>query len=425
MKNVLAVILGGGRGTRLYPLTRFRAKPAVPIGGKFRLIDIPISNCLHWDIKKIMVLTQFNTASLHRHISQTYKFDGFSEGFLQILAAQQTIEDSNWYQGTADAVRKNIHYIKNQKVDHVVVLSGDQLYRINLRDFMAFHLDTDSDITIAVKPVRREQASEFGILQINDQRRIVRFVEKPRETHQLDDLFTPDSYLDQQVAGAGLNYIASMGIYIFKKDMLIDLLEHNVKEDFGREVIPDAIHDHPVYAYVFTDYWEDIGTIKAFFEANLDFANPIPRFDFYNEQAPIYTRKRFLPGSKIENCEIHYSLISEGSIIEGSKLANTVIGIRSVIRSNSYLERVVMMGADYYQGLEENAEDVDRKRCSVGIGRNCIIRNAILDKNVRVGEGVRILNEKGLVNFTHDRYSIVDGITVIPKDMEIPDGFII
>jgi glucose-1-phosphate adenylyltransferase len=425
MKNVLAVILGGGRGTRLYPLTRFRAKPAVPIGGKFRLIDIPISNCLHWDIKKIMVLTQFNTASLHRHISQTYKFDGFSEGFLQILAAQQTIEDSNWYQGTADAVRKNIHYIKNQKVDHVVVLSGDQLYRINLRDFMAFHLDTDSDITIAVKPVRREQAGEFGILQIDEHRRIVRFVEKPRETHQLDDLFTPDTYLDQQVAGAGLNYIASMGIYIFKKDMLIDLLEHNVKEDFGREVIPDAIHDHQVYAYVFTDYWEDIGTIKAFFEANLDFANPIPRFDFYNEQAPIYTRKRFLPGSKIENCDIHYSLISEGSIIEGSKLTNTVIGIRSVIRSNSYLERVVMMGADYYQGLEEKAEDVERKRCPVGIGRNCIIRNAILDKNVRVGEGVRILNEKGLVNFTHDRYSIVDGITVVPKDMEIPDGFVI
>ncbi len=216
-----------------------------------------------------------------------------------------------------------------------------------------------------------------------------------------------------------------MGIYIFKKDVLIDLLEHNVKEDFGREVIPDAIHDQQVFAYVFTDYWEDIGTIKAFFEANLDFANPIPRFDFYNEDAPIYTRKRFLPGSKIENCDIHYSLISDGSIIEGSKLANTVIGIRSIIRANSYLERVVMMGADYYEGLEEKAENDRRKRCPVGIGRNCVIRNAILDKNVRIGEGVRILNEKGLVNFTHDRYSIVDGITVVPKDMEIPDGFVI
>ena len=423
MKNVLAIILGGGRGTRLYPLTRFRSKPAVPIGGKFRLIDIPISNCLHWNVRKIMVLTQFNTASLHRHISQSYRFDSFSDSFLQILAAQQTIEDSNWYQGTADAVRKNIHYIKQQDVDAVAVLSGDQLYRIDLRDFMKYHLEKKADITIAVKPIAREHAGEFGILQIDDQRRIVRFVEKPREQAQLDELFTPDSYLGIPVKD--LNYIASMGIYLFKKDVLIDLLEHNVKEDFGREVIPDAIHDRGVFAYVFTDYWEDIGTIKAFFEANLDFANPIPRFDFYKEDAPIYTRKRFLPGSKIENCDIHYSLISEGSIIEGSKLANTVIGIRSIIRANSYLERTVMMGADFYEDLEEKAENDRLKRSPVGIGRNCVIRNAILDKNVRIGEGVRILNEKGLVNFTHDRYSIVDGITVVPKDMEIPAGFVI
>jgi len=423
MKNVLAIILGGGRGTRLYPLTKFRAKPAVPIGGKFRLIDIPISNCLHWNIRKIMVLTQFNTASLHRHIAQSYRFDSFSDSFLQILAAQQTIDDSNWYQGTADAVRKNIHYIKNQKVSTVVVLSGDQLYRINLREFMKYHLDNKADITIAVKPVTREQAGEFGILQIDGQKRIMRFVEKPKEQAQLDELFTPSTYLD--IKDKDLNYIASMGIYIFKKDVLIDLLEHNVKEDFGREVIPDAIADHQVFAYVFTDYWEDIGTIKAFFEANLDFANPIPHFDFYNEDTPIFTRKRFLPGSKIENCDIHYSLISDGSIIEGSKLANTVIGTRSVIRANTYLERVVMMGADYYESPEEKAEDARRQRCQVGIGRNCVIRNAILDKNVRIGEGVRILNEKGLVNFAHDRYNIVDGIVVVPKDMEIPDGFVI
>jgi glucose-1-phosphate adenylyltransferase len=423
MKDVLAIILGGGRGTRLYPLTKFRAKPAVPIGGKFRLIDIPISNCLHWNIRKIMVLTQFNTASLHRHISQSYRFDSFSDSFLQILAAQQTIDDSNWYQGTADAVRKNIHYIKHQKVSTVVILSGDQLYRINLRDFLNCHQEKKADITIAVKPVKREQAGEFGILQIDDHRRIVRFVEKPKEKAQLDELFTPANYLDIQ--DNDLNYIASMGIYIFKKDVLIDLLEHNVKEDFGREVIPDSIAGHQVFAYVFTDYWEDIGTIKAFFEANLDFANPIPHFDFYNEDTPIYTRKRFLPGSKIENCDVHYSLISDGSIIEGSKLTNTVIGTRSIIRANTYLERVVMMGADYYESLEEMAENKRRQRSPVGIGRNGLIRNAILDKNVRIGEGVRILNEKGLVNFTHDRYSIVDGITVVPKDMEIPDGFII
>ena len=423
MKNVLAIILGGGRGTRLYPLTKFRAKPAVPIGGKFRLIDIPISNCLHWNIRKIMVLTQFNTASLHRHISQSYRFDGFSDGFLQILAAQQTIEDSNWYQGTADAVRKNIHYIKHQKVEHVVVLSGDQLYRINLLHFMNYHKEKNADITIAVKPVLREQAGDFGILQVDDQLRIVKFVEKPREKAQLDELFTPDTYLD--IKEKDLNYIASMGIYIFKKDVLIDLLEHNVKEDFGREVIPDALAASRVFAYVFTDYWEDIGTIKAFFEANLDFANPIPHFDFYNENTPIYTRKRFLPGSKIEHCDVHYSLISDGSIIEGSKLSNTIIGTRSIIRANTYLERVVMMGADFYESPEEKGENARRGRAHVGIGRNCIIRNAIVDKNVRIGDQVRILNEKGLVHFTHERYSIVDGITVIPKDMEIPDGFVI
>jgi glucose-1-phosphate adenylyltransferase len=423
MKNVLAIILGGGRGTRLYPLTKFRSKPAVPIGGKFRLIDIPISNCLHWNIRKIMVLTQFNTASLHRHIAQSYRFDGFSDGFLQILAAQQTIEDSNWYQGTADAVRKNLHYIKNQKVGTVVVLSGDQLYRINLLDFVNVHRERDADVTIAIKPVQREQAGEFGILQIDDQQRIVRFVEKPKEKILLDELFTPSDYLG--IAEKDLNYIASMGIYVFKKDVLIDLLEHNVKEDFGREVIPDAIHERRLFGYVFTDYWEDIGTIKAFFEANLDFANPIPRFDFYKELEPIYTRKRFLPGSKIENCDVHYSLISEGSIIEGSKLTNTVIGIRSIIRNSTYLERVVMMGADYYESMEEKAENARLQRCPVGIGCDCVIRNAILDKNVRVGDGVRILNEKGLMNFSHERYSIVDGITVVPKDMEIPAGFVI
>lgn len=423
MKDVLAVILGGGRGTRLYPLTKYRAKPAVPIGGKFRLIDIPISNCLHWNIKKIMVLTQFNTASLHRHISQSYRFDSFSDGFLQILAAQQTIEDSNWYQGTADAVRKNIHYIKEQKASIVVILSGDQLYRINLRDFIACHKEKKADITIAVKPVPREQASEFGILQIDEQLRITRFVEKPKTAKLLDELFTPNEYLG--ISEKNMNYIASMGIYIFQKDVLVDLLEHNAKEDFGRQVIPDSIGKHQVFAYVFTDYWEDIGTIKAFFEANLDFANPIPHFDFYNEKAPIFTRKRFLPGSKIENCDIHYSLISDGSIIEGSKLTNTVIGTRSIIRGNSYLERVVMMGADFYESEAEKIEDARRGRCQVGVGQHCIIRNAILDKNVRIGNQVRILNEKGLQTFEDERYCIVDGIVVIPKNMEIPDGFVI
>jgi len=423
MNDVLAIILGGGRGTRLFPLTKYRAKPAVPIGGKFRLIDIPISNCLHWDVKKIMVLTQFNTASLHRHIHNAYRFDSFSESFLQILAAQQTMENSNWYQGTADAVRQNLWHIRHQKIKYIIILSGDQLYRINLRDFMDFHLDNQAEISIAVKPVNRDTAKNFGILKIDDQRRVTHFVEKPDQEKTLAELFTPDQVLHTQPTG--MNYIASLGMYIFNRDVLFDVLEHNQKEDFGHQVIPDAIATHRVSAYVFNGYWEDIGTIRSFFEANLDFANPRPRFNFYDEEYPIFTRKRFLPGSKIEHCDVHYSLISDGSIIEGSRLSNTVIGTRSIIRSQANLERVVMMGADYYETEEEKAANTAHGRASVGVGRGSQIRNAILDKNVRIGVNVRILNEKAVQTFSHEKYEIVDGVVVIPKDVEIPDDFVI
>jgi len=423
MIDVLAVILGGGRGTRLYPLTRYRSKPAVPIGGKFRLIDIPISNCLHWDIKKIMILTQFNTTSLHRHIYNTYRFDAFSGGFLQILAAQQTMEVSDWYQGTADAVRKNLSFIKNQKIKYVVILSGDQLYRIQLKDFLEFHQMNHADISIAVKPVNRENASQFGILQIDDQRRIFRFVEKPQDEAVLDELYTPTDYLG--LVEEKLNYIASMGIYIFNKDALIEILESSDKEDFGRQVIIDALDTHRVYGYVFTDYWEDIGTIEAFFEANLDFANPVPKFNFYDEEFPIYTRKRFLPGSKIENCDVHYSLISDGAIIEGSRLSNTLIGNRSVIRNQTYLERVVMMGADFYETPKEIKENLELGRPPVGVGHGCVIKNAILDKNVRIGSGVQITNKDAVRALSTSTVEIVDGIVVIPKDTVLPDGFVI
>jgi len=420
---VLAVIMGGGKGTRLFPLTKYRAKPAVPIGGKFRLIDIPISNCLHWDIRKIFVLTQFNTASLHRHIFNTYKFDTFSEGYLQILAAQQTLDDFNWYQGTADAVRKNLQYIKNQKVDTVVILSGDQLYRINLEDFLKFHQEKQADISIAVKPVRREQAHESGILKMNGDKRLTRFVEKPKDKDVLDELRTPADYL--QVGDKGLSHIASMGIYIFKRDVLIELLEHNTKEDFGRQVIPDSIAQQKVYGYVFNGYWADIGTIHSFFEANLDFANPVPHFDFYDEDYPIFTRKRFLPGSKIEHCEVHYSLIADGSIIEGSKLTNTVVGLRSIIRANSYLERVVMMGADNYETDKEQQQNKELGTPPIGVGRDCVIKNAILDKNVRIGNQVQIVNSQGLQSHDAANYHIRDGIVVVPKNSTIPDHSVI
>lgn len=423
IKDALAVILGGGKGERLYPLTKYRSKPAVPIGGKFRLIDIPISNCLHWGLRRIYVLTQFNSSSLNNHISLAYKFDGFSKGFINLLAAQQTLEGANWYQGTADAVRKNLFYIKRENVSQVVILSGDQLYRINLHEFMEQHVALGADVTIAVKPVERSEAVNYGIMKINDQKKIVEFVEKPQKQEELDHLYTPAEFLGLQQDN--LNYIASMGIYIFNRDVLVELLEKNDKSDFGKQVIPDALAEREVYAYVFNDYWEDISTINSFFEANLDFANPLPKFNFYDEDNPIFTRPRFLAGSKVENCDIHYSLISDGSIIEGSKITNSVIGIRSAIRSNSYLERVVMMGADYYENAADKENNRAYGRLPLGVGYNCVIRNAILDKNVRIGNHVQITNERFLQFHDGDNYYIRDGIVIIPKNHEIPAGTVI
>jgi glucose-1-phosphate adenylyltransferase len=412
MKDVLAVILGGGQGTRLYPLTKFRAKPAVPIGGKFRLIDIPISNCLHSNIRKIYVLTQFNTASLHRHITSTYKFDGFLKGFLQVLAAQQTIENKNWYQGTADAVRKNLDYIKNLNVNYIVILSGDQLYRIDLQDFINFHKEKKADITIASKPIDREETKSFGILKIDQHRKVIGFKEKPQGDDILDHLFHPSSTIGFDV---NKNFIASMGIYVFSKEVLMEVLEKDMKEDFGREIIPDSIKTRSVYSYIFNGYWEDIGTIKSFFEANLDFANPVPKFNFYDENSPIFTHARFLPGSKIKNCIINNALISEGSILEGSKISHSVVGLRAIIKEGSTLERVVIMGADYYG----EAKTIDTSE--MGVGKNCFIRNAIIDKNVRIGDNV-VIDYKGDKTIEKDcgSYHIIDGIVVVPKNSEIP-----
>ena len=412
MKEVLAVILGGGRGTRLFPLTKIRSKPAVPIGGKFRLIDIPISNCLHSGIKKIFVLTQFNTQSLHKHITNTYKFDGFSKGFLQILAAQQTIENTNWYEGTADAVRKNLSYIKRSDIKYIAILSGDQLYRINLREFINFHKDNNSEITIASKPIRREEAEEFGMLKISEDKKILDFFEKPKDLSIVDTLYNKDEIVGES---GGLNYLASMGIYIFNKDTLIDILESTEHEDFGKQIIPESIKKKRVFSYVFNDYWEDIGTIKSFFEANLDFASIVPKFNFYDEISPIYTNARFLPGSKIMHCNVNQSLISDGSILEGSDISNSVIGIRSIIRTGSSLDRVVMMGSDYY-------EKDDNNNLKIGIGNNCIIKNAILDKNVRIGNNVIIDYQGNEPLIENDLYHIVDGVVIVPKGIEIPDN---
>lgn len=412
MKNVLAIILGGGQGTRLYPLTQYRAKPAVPVGGKFRLIDIPISCCLHSDVRKIYILTQFNTVSLHRHIFNTYKFDRFSTGFLQILSAQQTLDNKNWYQGTADAVRKNISYIKNlEEVEYVVILSGDQLFRLDLTDFLNFHKEKKADITIASTPVTRQAASSFGILNVNKDRKITDFVEKPQKEETLNNLKMPTELLNAEIKDP---FLASMGIYIFNKDVLVRVLEENLNEDFGKQIIPVSIKTHNVFSYMFYGYWEDIGTIKSFFEANLDFANPIPKFNFYDEQNPIFTNARFLPGSKIKNCEINCALICDGSILEGSKISHSVIGLRAIIKEGSTLDHVVMMGADYY-GDSETIED-----SKMGIGKNCLIRNAILDKNVRIGDNVVIDYKGPAQNMDTNLYHVVDGIVVVPKNGYIP-----
>jgi glucose-1-phosphate adenylyltransferase len=411
MDNVLAVILGGGQGTRLYPLTKYRSKPAVPIGGKFRLIDIPISICIHSNIRKIYVVTQFNTESLHRHIFNTYHFDRFSNGFLQILAAQQTIENTNWYEGTADAVRKNISYIKNLAVDYVIILSGDQLYRLNLLDFLDFHKCNNADISIASTPIPMETAGNFGILKIDKSRRITHFEEKPKKIEILDSLKIPDD-----VVGGEKQYpfLASMGIYIFNKNVLVKILESNSSEDFGKQIIPASIKTHNVYSYIFSGYWEDIGTIRSFFDANLDFANPVPKFNFCDELHPIYTKTRFLPGSKVKNCIINRALISEGSILEGSEISNSVIGIRSIIKEGSTLNHVIMMGADYYE------KGKIMNNGGMGIGKNCFIKNAILDKNVRIGDNVVIDYKGAEKNLDAASYCIREGIVVITKNGCVP-----
>ena len=412
MKDVIAVILGGGQGTRLFPLTSLRAKPAVPIGGKFRLIDIPISNCIHAGVRKIFILTQFNTMSLHKHITNTYKFDGFAKGFIHILAAQQTLDNKDWYQGTADAVRQNLRFLKSQKGNYVAILSGDQLYRINIREFVNFHISKHADITIAAKPVTRESAAGLGILKIDRNRQIVEFAEKPEDPKIIDRLYNPE-----QITGAaqGLNYLASMGIYIFTKDVLVSLLEKDLRQDFGKEIIPDSIKVQSVYSYIFDQYWEDIGTIKSFFEANLDFASPVPKFNFYDEEEPIFTNARFLPSSKISKAEIMNSLVSEGAIIDDSRIINSVVGVRSIIKKGTELERVIMMGADFYseQGKGGFGE--------VGVGERCRLKNVIIDKNVKIGDDV-LIDYQGKTHPEGEGIYIVDGIVVLAKNAVVPPG---
>ncbi len=411
MKNVLAIILGGGKGSRLYPLTKIRAKPAVPLGGKFRLIDIPISNCINSNIMKMHILTQFNTHSLHRHIYDTYRLGQFSGGFVNILSAEQTEENQSWYQGTADAVRQNIQYIKGANTKYSLILSGDHLYRMDYRKFFDFHYKKNAGLTVSVKPVSREEASDFGILQTNKQGQIIRFVEKP-EQDKLDDLKSPG-------LPEATPFLASMGIYFFNTENLLFELEKNTNVDFGKHIIPSIIEKEKVFAYKFEGYWKDIGTIKAFYDSNLEIASIHPPFTFFDENAPFYTHPRYLPGTRVENSQIDHALISDGSYIMDTTVSKAVIGLRTIIRSHSSIQESILMGADYFDIIEKRAE------IPIGIGKNCVIKKAIIDKNVRIGDNVQIINKDNKTNYENDMYTICDGIIVIPKGTVIPNGTVI
>ena len=425
MTRLSALILGGGQGTRLQPLTKIRSKPAVPIAGKFRLIDIPISNCLHSGINRIFILTQFNSESLHRHIHLTYRFDNFSGGYIRILAAQQTAETMDWYQGTADAVRKNLLFFRNLD-DHIIILSGDHLYRMDYRKFFDYHLRTDSDISIAVKPIQENAAREFGILKANKEGRITAFYEKPSEQKILDDYrVDPVLFNNFDINPGDRTHIASMGIYIFNKKVLFDVLENNKMEDFGREIIPDAIKSLNCNAYFFDDYWQDIGNIRSFLDAHMDLTKQVPDFNFYDEKYSFFTRPRFLPASKINDCHIYDSIVAEGSIILQSKITNSVIGIRSYIDHGTHIQGSIVMGNTRYETIEEHNANRDAGQPNLGIGNNCNIRDAILDLDARVGNNVQLINQEQIMETFQDNYAIRDGIIIIPKGAVIPHNTVI
>ena len=424
-KEVLAVILGGGRGTRLFPLTDHRAKPAVPLGGKYRLIDITVSNCLHSDISKIYVLTQFNSASLNRHISRTYRFSGFSDGFVEILAAEQTAENQNWFQGTADAVRQVMVHIQDVGPEYVLILSGDHLYQMDYRQFIRHHEETGADVSVSVIPCDAEHATGFGLLKTNEDGKIIEFREKP-PADQLEGMRVDTTSLGLSPEDAEDRcYIASMGVYVFKYEALRQLLKNDKFVDFGGEIIPAAISQYNVQAYLFDGFWEDIGTIKSFYQANLDLTSLVPKFNLFDADFPIYTRPRFLPGSKILDSQIRDSIVSEGCILNRAWIDHSIIGIRSRIENYSRVEHTLIMGADYYQTLDELELERRQGLPWIGIGENTIIRKAIIDKNVRIGSNVRILNEAGHENFDGENYYIREGIVAIPKGAVITDGTVI
>ncbi|MDR1108607.1 MAG: glucose-1-phosphate adenylyltransferase [Spirochaetaceae bacterium] len=424
MSEVLSIVLGGGKGTRLFPLTQSRAKPAVPFGGRFRLVDIPISNCINADLRQIYILTQFNSASLHLHLSQTYIFDSFTNGFVEILAAEQTFEHSGWYEGTADAVRKNFIHFRTQNPKYYMILSGDQLYRMNLKDLLKKHRDSGAAITIAATAVGRGEASQLGILRVNKNNEITEFLEKPGPTKDISDFKLP-SELRVDKNSKEDEYLGSMGIYVFNADAMENCLANELT-DFGKEIIPAAINTLKVNAYIFDGYWEDIGTIRSFYEANLDLTTLRPKFDFYDEQKPIYTHMRNLPPSKMNFSNMNQSIAAEGCIITNASITNSIVGVRTIIESGASLNGVICMGADYYESEPQKQQNAEARVPNVGIGRGAIVKGAIIDKNACIGEGCRIgVDAIPRTDGNYGHYYIVDGIIVIPKNAVLYPGAVI
>jgi glucose-1-phosphate adenylyltransferase len=426
MRNVITLVLGGGRGTRLYPLTKYRSKPAVPLAGKYRLIDIPLSNCINSGLNRIYVLTQFNSVSLHRHIRRTYAFDQFNEGFVEILAAQQTNDTANWYQGTADAVRQNLRYIDQSDCQQVLILSGDQLYRMNFNEMMATHLKSQADVTIAAMPVDRKTARSMGLMRVNDSGRVQGFLEKPQTDAEMDIVRMAPAWIDARgIASGGRDCLASMGIYLFNREAIVKLLTKTDYHDFGREIFPAATRTHRVQVHLFDGYWEDIGTIRSFYDANLALAAHNRPFDLASATAPIYTRARFLAPSRLDGAKVSNSLIADGCAIEeGTIIENSVIGLRCRIGRDVIIRNSILMGSDDYESAEEMAKATAAGLPLMGIGERTVIEGAIIDKNCRIGGKLRIANERGVDSSEETPEAMIrDGIACIQKGASLRDGW--
>ncbi|MBN1353451.1 MAG: glucose-1-phosphate adenylyltransferase [Candidatus Omnitrophica bacterium] len=418
MKDVLCVIMGGGRGTRLYPLTKERCKPAVPVAGKYRLIDIPISNCINSGLNKIYVLTQFNSESLNKHITRTYKLDTFSGGFVEIMAAEQTMENTEWFQGTADAVRRCLKHFNDPAYKYIIVLSGDQLYKMNFTEIVNFHKEKKADMTLACNFThRKKDVRDLGVIKLGKNHKITDFIEKPKNIERVTSLAV--------TVDGKKGFLTSMGIYIFNKETLIELLTGSSKVDFGKEIIPDSFAHKDTEAFIYKGYWRDIGSIKSFYDENLALTEPIPPIDFFDENWQVFTRPRQLPPSKVKNSTISQSVISEGCIIEAATIHHSVIGLRSRIEEGSFVEDSILLGCDFYESLDEVISAKKRGLPFTGIGRNCVIKKAILDKNVKIGDNVKIINEKNVQNSEEEKFSIKDGIVIVHKNATIAPGTVI